>query len=109
MDNFKNINDSFGHQCGDYLLVALAKRLKTIIPENSIIVRHGGDEFVIFTHLHDNEALLEIAQNIINAISRPYDINTLNLKCWCEYRHRKIPNAWRYPRYASSCSRYCHV
>lgn len=91
MDNFKNINDSFGHQCGDYLLVALAKRLKTIIPENSIIVRHGGDEFVIFTHLHDNEALLEIAQNIINAISRPYDINTLNLNVGASIGIAKYP------------------
>lgn len=79
MDNFKNINDSFGHECGDYLLVALAKRLQAIIPKNSIIIRYGGDEFVIFTHLNQDDVLLELAKNIIETISKPYDINTLNL------------------------------
>ena len=79
LDNFKNINDGFGHQCGDYLLIELSKRLKKIIPEKSIIIRHGGDEFVIFTHLTHNNSLLELAHNIIATIAKPYDINKLNL------------------------------
>lgn len=79
MDNFKTINDSFGHQCGDYLLIALAKRLKNIIPKNSVIIRHGGDEFVVFSHLNNDDALLELAKNLIDAISQPYNINNLNL------------------------------
>ena len=91
MDNFKNINDNFGHQCGDYLLIALAKRLKNIIPKNSVIFRHGGDEFVIFTHLYKDDALLELAKNIIDTISQPYDINNLNLNVSASIGISKYP------------------
>lgn len=92
MDNFKNINDSFGHQYGDYLLVELAKRLKKTIPEKSIIIRHGGDEFVIFTHLTHDDSLLELAHNIIGVISQPYTINKLNLNVGASIGIGKYPD-----------------
>lgn len=91
LDNFKNINDGFGHQCGDDLLVELSRRLKKAIPEKSIIIRHGGDEFVIFTHLTHDDSLLELAHNIITVISKPYDINKLNLNVGASIGIGKYP------------------
>lgn len=79
LDHFKNINDNFGHQYGDYLLVELSKRLTHIIPNSATIVRHGGDEFVVFTHITDDTELLHLAHTIIEVISKPYAINGLTL------------------------------
>lgn len=47
IDNFKTINDTFGHDFGDQVLKTIAKRLKKSLRENDIIARFGGDEFVI--------------------------------------------------------------
>lgn len=79
LDHFKNINDNFGHQYGDYLLVELSQRLTAITPHDAVIVRHGGDEFVIFTHMTNSTKLLALAQNIIHALSQPYSINGVTL------------------------------
>lgn len=79
LDHFKNINDSFGHEYGDFLLVQLSKRIKVVLPHDSIIVRHGGDEFVIFIHLTDDTVLIELAQELIDMISKPYHIKDVTL------------------------------
>lgn len=47
LDNFKTINDSYGHECGDEALLAAADNLRRIFDENAIICRTGGDEFII--------------------------------------------------------------
>jgi len=79
LDHFKNINDNFGHHYGDYLLVELSKRLKTVTPQNATIIRHGGDEFVIFTDITNDETLLALANMLIDTISKPYYFNQLTL------------------------------
>lgn len=92
MDHFKNINDSFGHQYGDHLLVELAKRLKMVVPDHSIVIRHGGDEFVIFTHVTEDSALLALAQSIIEVVSKPYQINKLTLTVGASVGIAKYPD-----------------
>ena len=47
MDNLKQVNDIFGHKDGDYALRAIAETLQTVMPEDAIIARIGGDEFAI--------------------------------------------------------------
>ena len=47
LDNFKNINDNFGHQAGDYVLIQVSEILKSTIRSDDIIGRIGGDEFII--------------------------------------------------------------
>ena len=47
MDDFKNINDTYGHPCGDYVLKKVADRLKTVSRKNIKAGRLGGDEFII--------------------------------------------------------------
>ena len=49
LDSFKGINDNFGHSVGDGILVALAKRFKATNRDDELLVRHGGDEFVLLT------------------------------------------------------------
>ena len=78
MDHFKNINDSFGHQFGDYVLVEIAKRLKEMLPVEADVIRYGGDEFVMMTHLCERQELLFFATQLIDALSRPYDVQELH-------------------------------
>lgn len=69
IDNFKNVNDVYGHNTGDLLLKAVARILKDSAP-TSFAIRLGGDEFVmLFTGSHSREQLCEIAENIISRIT----------------------------------------
>ncbi len=47
IDGFKAVNDTLGHQAGDRLLIAIAGRLKAVVPNARTVARIGGDEFVI--------------------------------------------------------------
>ena len=75
MDHFKNINDSFGHHFGDLVLVEFSKRLMSLVQKESVVIRQGGDEFIILSyHLRDdNEKLLEHAHMLLNEITKPYN------------------------------------
>ncbi|MBI5437274.1 MAG: EAL domain-containing protein [Nitrosomonadales bacterium] len=80
LDNFKVINDSKGHGIGDLLLIRAASRLKTCIGEDDIIVRTGGDEFVVVLENLSEEAEQAtaqaklVAEKILGAISQPYSL-----------------------------------
>ncbi|MDD2384777.1 MAG: diguanylate cyclase [Sulfurospirillaceae bacterium] len=91
MDHFKNINDNFGHQCGDYVLVELAKRLKNSIPQDAVVIRQGGDEFVIFVYEYRDVELLKLSHTIITKISQPYTINKLTLSMGASIGIAKYP------------------
>jgi diguanylate cyclase (GGDEF)-like protein len=72
LDRFKNINDTFGHNTGDYVLIEIANRLKKIIPTYGIVSRFGGDEFTVLLTSFDNPSVVsELAHKIIEAISEP--------------------------------------
>ena len=48
LDMFKEINDSFGHNFGDKVLIEISQRISLVMRANDILSRHGGDEFLIF-------------------------------------------------------------
>jgi diguanylate cyclase (GGDEF)-like protein/PAS domain S-box-containing protein len=78
MDNFKNLNDSLGHEMGDLLLQQVALRLQSCMGEGVVVARLGGDEFVVI--LEDlSEHILEaatqtedIGEKILADLNRPY-------------------------------------
>ena len=82
LDNFKTINDTYGHQAGDALLGKVAKRIRQTIRGKDWAARLGGDEFVVVTHDVSNpmDACL-MAARLITALSRPYQIGGLELHC----------------------------
>ncbi|WP_258860931.1 putative bifunctional diguanylate cyclase/phosphodiesterase [Marinomonas foliarum] len=64
LDRFKTINDSLGHNVGDQLLCCVASQLDSLIDDNIVFVRMGGDEFAfLLVHLGDNEVQVEKAVN----------------------------------------------
>lgn len=72
LNEFKLINDDFGHAIGDHVLAEVAKRLQTLFRANDTVARFGGDEFVIIVeHLEDNEQLIKMADALAKKISEP--------------------------------------
>jgi diguanylate cyclase (GGDEF)-like protein/PAS domain S-box-containing protein len=69
LDNFKNVNDSLGHQVGDALLVAFAQRLSGLLREEDMLSRTGGDEFSLILPSIDANGAAHTAQRIANAMA----------------------------------------
>lgn len=66
LDNFKGINDSFGHAAGDTLLIAAAQRLTTVTREVDVVARLGGDEFaILLDNTVEPEAIGAVCQRIL--------------------------------------------
>lgn len=84
VDHFKSVNDRFGHQEGDRLLVALAAYLKLRSPAAAIIGRFGGDEFAIVLPHFDEASALDFAQGLCSGFAHrmgPENTGTLSIGC----------------------------
>jgi diguanylate cyclase (GGDEF)-like protein len=64
LDNFKKINDTYGHPIGDKVLKSLAKSLSNSVRKNDVIIRYGGEEFVIIAFDVTNDSLAVMAEKI---------------------------------------------
>ncbi|RAU18831.1 GGDEF-domain containing protein [Nitrincola tibetensis] len=91
LDNFKNINDSFGHHLGDTLLQKLAQRLRTASPKEAALLRHGGDEFILLCSIHEDSELVDLAKKLIETASKPYLINSMRLNVGASVGIAKYP------------------
>jgi diguanylate cyclase (GGDEF)-like protein/PAS domain S-box-containing protein len=75
LDNFKRINDSFGHAAGDRVLHKSAQRLVKATRNGDTVARLGGDEFaVLLENLTGNEPVMEIAVRIVESLQEPLDL-----------------------------------
>jgi len=75
LDGFKAINDTMGHDAGDVLLKATARRLEKSVREADMVARLGGDEFTVIMPLIDSfEAAAVVASRIIKSLTEPFDL-----------------------------------
>ena len=75
LDNFKDLNDSQGHDIGDHLLIQVGKRLRENIRQADTISRVGGDEFVvILSELDDLESIDRIAQDLVDKLASSFKL-----------------------------------
>jgi diguanylate cyclase (GGDEF)-like protein/PAS domain S-box-containing protein len=75
LNRFKVINDSLGHEIGDQLLCALAKRLQAAVREVDTVARLGGDEFVVLLEdLHEFEQITRVADSLLRAVRQPIEL-----------------------------------
>ncbi|MHB8335612.1 MAG: diguanylate cyclase domain-containing protein [Acidimicrobiales bacterium] len=77
VDNFKDVNDAYGHACGDEVLVELASRLATQMRPEDVVARFGGDEFVaVFADLSDPlGAATRMAERLHSIVTEPVRVN----------------------------------
>jgi diguanylate cyclase (GGDEF)-like protein len=75
LDNFKDVNDTLGHEIGDALLRQVATRIADNMPETAGAARIGGDEFALFLpNLANPSAATALGQSLITALCRPFEI-----------------------------------
>ena len=76
LDGFKDVNDSFGHEVGDKLLIKIAGMVKSYLREGDVISRLGGDEFLVMLHDNPDEyTLVKIAERIVEGLSKTIKID----------------------------------
>ena len=79
LDGFKQINDRYGHEIGDRLLVAVADRLKHSMRIEDTVARLGGDEFVLILGVRDPKVLESALQRLLAALSAVYIIDGIGI------------------------------
>ncbi len=76
LDQFKRVNDTFGHPTGDALLKKVARRIKSSVRQIDTVARLGGDEFaVIINNLENTDSINVFATRIIKSLSKPFTID----------------------------------
>ncbi len=80
LDNFKDVNDTLGHDMGDLLLKAATGRLSAALRKGDTVARFGGDEFIlILPNLRGMEDAIQVAQKILESFREPFLIDTHRL------------------------------
>ncbi|MDI1253058.1 EAL domain-containing protein [Thermomonas sp.] len=74
LDRFKEINDTLGHSVGDAFLIEVGARLKTVLRESDTVSRLGADEFILVLPDTDAQAAAKIANELLEAIALPYQV-----------------------------------
>ena len=79
LDGFKYVNDTYGHDSGDIVLITFANRTTKILREHDLLARLGGDEFVVIVQDFNNRKDLEnIAKKIMKSTNEPISLNENN-------------------------------
>ena len=80
LDDFKQVNDRYGHHIGDTLLFRIGRRIRDMLRAEDTAARLGGDEFaVLLTDVADEPAAVDVAQRLLTALHRPVAIDNLSV------------------------------
>lgn len=81
LDNFKLVNDTFGHDVGDLLLKKIVSRIKSCLRGNEIFARLGGDEFsIMLSNLKSGDHAGQVARRIVSVLYKPFEIASTSIK-----------------------------
>jgi diguanylate cyclase (GGDEF)-like protein/PAS domain S-box-containing protein len=76
IDRFKTVNDAYGHQAGDQLLVQIAQRLESCLREGDTLARHAGDEFTMWLDdVHGPADASRVADRVHEVMRKPFDLS----------------------------------
>jgi diguanylate cyclase (GGDEF)-like protein/PAS domain S-box-containing protein len=76
LDHFKNINDTLGHDVGDYLLIKVTERIKNCLRSSDTLARLGGDEFIILLEDITDKQIVKVATKLCESFILPFYLNS---------------------------------
>ena len=84
LDNFKNVNDTLGHNSGDTLLKQVSGRLSSLLRNADTVARLGGDEFLLLVpEVDDGTAVAEIANKVVSGLMAPFEVIGMEIFAGC--------------------------
>ncbi|CAI9396831.1 MULTISPECIES: cyclic di-GMP phosphodiesterase [Citrobacter] len=83
LDNFKKVNDAYGHMFGDQLLQAVSLALLSCLDENQVLARLGGDEFIVLASQTSQSSLEAVASRILTRLRQPFRIGLIEVYTGC--------------------------
>ena len=83
LDNFKKVNDAYGHMFGDQLLQAVALAILSCLDEGQVLARLGGDEFIVLATKTSQSALEAMASRILTRLRQPFRIGLIEVYSGC--------------------------
>jgi cyclic di-GMP phosphodiesterase Gmr len=83
LDNFKKVNDHYGHVVGDRLIREVSAKIKSCLAEGDTLARLGGDEFVVVVRKSTIPLLVETAKTILASLHSPFDFGLVKLYTGC--------------------------
>ncbi|MDH5407676.1 MAG: bifunctional diguanylate cyclase/phosphodiesterase [Gammaproteobacteria bacterium] len=92
LNQFKEVNDTLGHHCGDQLLQQVAPRIKSALRESDTVARLGGDEFAFILPDTDIEGAKTICEKMIQAMDKPFTVEGHSLKIGASIGFAKYPD-----------------
>jgi diguanylate cyclase (GGDEF)-like protein len=98
-DSFKEVNDRYGHDTGDELLVQIAQRISTAIRYSDVLIRWGGDEFLVLSRYTDRDDSGSLAARVLKALgSEPFQLKCgIRLRSTCSIGWAVFPWFVRQP------------
>lgn len=99
-DCFKEINDQYGHAVGDKVLREISRRISSAIRHSDVLIRWGGDEFLVVSRYTDREEAIHLAKRVLEALaSDPFEIEgCVSIKCTCSIGWAPFPWFVREPK-----------
>lgn len=79
LDDFKQVNDRFGHAAGDRVLTLVGQRLRQVLSRGDVVARIGGDEFAVLCRWIRAEAAETIAVRVLDALNQPFDVDGVRM------------------------------
>ncbi|MEB3352954.1 MAG: diguanylate cyclase [Cyanobacteriota bacterium] len=81
LDDFKPVNDTYGHATGDQVLIAVTRRLRGVLREGDLLGRIGGDELIaVFRECAEAEIARQLASRIVNSLKAPFIFHHLEVR-----------------------------
>ena len=106
LDNFKSINDVYGHECGDLVLKEVSVTLKETLRKSDILARFGGEEFIIMVYRNDFETIKVLVERLRNAVEMlRISYNDKTVTVTASFGVSYFPNATIQNKYVSTLIR----
>jgi len=75
IDNFKNINDSYGYRLADKIVFEFSKRLESLLPNRELLSKSGPDEFLVMIHADNLDTINQLTHEIMDCVKEPFIMN----------------------------------